>query len=122
MLIDQGDGTLLAGPADIMCILGLPSGTFHVTFFEEKPMPGPIQPIDKLDTIRLKSKMHYTEGAPSLEGAQEHVRELRKKILVKDENVMTDEAIKVEDPVSVWMLPNWTRQGLTLKDALVQHS
>ena len=122
MLIDQGDGTSLAGPADIICILGLPAGTFHVTFFEEKPMPGPVRPTEELEAIRLKSKMHHTQGAPTLEGAREQARELRERIVVSDENVMTDEAVMVEDPVSVWVLPNWTRGSLTLKDALVQHS
>lgn len=122
MLIDQGDGTFLAGPADIMCILGLPSGKFHVAFFEEKPMSGPVRPIEELAVIRLKSKMHHTQGASTLEGAREQIRELRERIVITDGSVMTDEVITVEDPVSTWILPNWIKGSVTLKDVLVQRS
>ncbi|MDP3726401.1 MAG: hypothetical protein Q8R36_04365 [bacterium] len=120
MLIENGDNTYLAGPADILCILKLPTGTFHVAFFEEKPMPGPIRPINELDGIRLKSKMHHTVGGKTLAEAQAHLRELRAKIKLPDQNVVDDAAIEVEDPVNVLLLLNWTRGNKTLKEVLLK--
>jgi len=120
MLMDRGNGTKGAGPADIICILKLPAGTYHVAFLEENPLPGPIQPIAELPAIRLKSKMHQTIGAPTLEEAQGHLKKLREKIIVNDTNVVSDVALEVNDPVMNLMVTNWTKESLhvTLKDAL----
>lgn len=111
MILQRDDGTCDVGPLDIICILKLPAGTFHAAFFEEAPMPGPVQPIDSLTFVRLKSKMHHTGGALTLEGAQEHLDELRLKIHLPDTNVVREEAIEIADPVSVWILGNWKRSG-----------
>jgi hypothetical protein len=119
MLIEKDGGMLLAGPADMVCILKLPAGTFHVAFFEEHPMPGPVQPINELPVIRLRSKMHHTSGSPTFEGAQQHVRELRAKIELPDSNVLDSEAIPVRDPVSNLLVPNWTLGNISLRDALI---
>lgn len=120
MLIKQDDKTYVAGPADILCILKLPAGTFHVAFFEEHPMPGPVRPISELGVIRLKSKMHHTVGGKTLAEAQTHLSEMRSKIKLPDANVVGDRAIEVEDPVNVWVLPNWTRDNRTLEDVLAR--
>lgn len=116
----QDDGTYVAGPADILCILKLPAGTFHVAFFEEHPMPGPIRPIDELDVLRLKSKAHHTIGGKTLEEAQIHLSEMRAKIKLPDENVVGDKEIEVIDSVNVWILPNWKKGDKTLRDVLVK--
>ena len=97
---------LYGGPLDILCILKLPAGTFHAAFFEEYPLPGPLMPAASL--VRLKSKMHHTAGASTLEGAQEHLDDLKQKISVPAGNVLRDAAIEVDDPVNVWLVPNWS--------------
>lgn len=106
------------GEADMICILKLPGGRYHVAFYEENPMPGPVQPIRELSFVRLKSKMHHTAGAENLEEAQEHARQLREKIILPNSNVFITEAIELEDPVSVWAVPNWTTGTCTLEAAL----
>lgn len=118
MLIPQENGTVSAGPADILCILKLPTGRFHPAFFEEHPMPGPIKPIEELSFVRLKSKMHHTSGMETLEDATAHIADLRKKLIISDENVVSDEAFEVIDPMSVLAIKNWTTGQITLKSAL----
>lgn len=54
--------------------------------WEEYPFPGTF-PSDGTGPLRLKSKMHHTEGSETLEGAIEHVRQTRKKITIPDANV-----------------------------------
>lgn len=118
MFIRQKGNTLVGGEADIMCIIELPAGTFHVALFEERPLPGPVKPIRELDFIRLKSKMHHTTGAKTLEGAQEHAREMREQLVIEDSNVCVEKAMLVEDPVQVWMLKNWTTGERTLEEVI----
>jgi hypothetical protein len=118
MLIENGNGTYTAGQGDIICILQLPAKTYHVAFFEEHPFAGQIKPIQDEDLLRLKSKMHHTTGSPTLEGAQKHLDDMRTKIILPDSNIVRDRAIKVEDPVSVWVLPNWIKQHKNLSEVL----
>lgn len=116
-MFQNEDGTYTLGPADVLCIFRLPTGRFHVTLLEEQPMPGPIQPIEELNFIRLKSKMHHTVGADTLEGAQQQLQELRQKIKVSDLCVIADVAVDIEDPVCVLPVRNWIRERITLKEA-----
>lgn len=118
MLIPKEDGSYLGGPADVICIVKVPAGTFHVSFWEECPMPGPVLPIEELEFIRIKSKMHHTQGAPTLEAAQSQLHEMRKKIELPDANIVLNCAIEVEDPVVVMVLPNWIRQKISLETLL----
>lgn len=118
MLIEKEKGVFLGGAADIICILKLPGGTFHVAFYEEHPMPGPIQPIKDLDFIRLKSRMHHTVGAPTLEGAQKHFDDMRTKIKIPDSNVARNMALEMDDPVSTLVLPNWIKKGKSVEEVL----
>lgn len=113
MLIEIEPGVLMAGPADVICILQV-GNRFHAAFFEELPMPGPIQPIKELDFIRLKSKMHHTIGTDTLEGAKKHVEEMRKNIKVNDNNI-ADEPLVVDDPISVLVIENWVRRNEKVK-------
>lgn len=117
MLVNNGDGTYTMGPADVMCIFRLPTGRYHLVILEESPMPGPIQSLDSLSVIRLKSRGHHTDGAETLEGAQAHIAEYRKKLKIKDANVLSDVAIDMEDPVCVFPVRNWIRDNIPLKEA-----
>lgn len=88
MMIENGDGTFTAGKYDAILILhDVNTGRYHVAFFEEAMFPGGIEANDNLDVVRLKSKMHHTAGADTLEGAIEHLEDMRKKILVPEQNV-----------------------------------
>jgi hypothetical protein len=118
MLIPNKENTFVGGPADVICILKLPTGRFHVAFFEEHPMPGPVKPIAELPFIKLKSNMHHTGGADTLEGAKQHLNELRTKIQLPDANVLDEIAIEVKDPILVWLVQNWTTGQIGIKDAL----
>jgi len=119
MLIETKEkGVFNALSADMICILKLPAGTFHVAFFEEHPMPGPVQPISDLSALRLKSKMHHTRGAKTLEEAKEHAKKLCEQIILPDESVFVDKAIEVDDPVNNIVVGNWTTGKITLEEAL----
>jgi hypothetical protein len=117
MLIEFEKGKFQSGPADILCILKFPAGTFHVAFFEENPFPGPIKKLEECDVLRLKSKMHHTVGSPTIEGAREQLAEIRTRIIVPDSNVC-DRPLPVAEAVSVWVLPNWLRNKQTIGDVL----
>ena len=111
MLIENGDGTFIGGQGDVICILELPTGTFHTAFFEEHPLPGQNKSLAEEDFLRLKSRMHRTEGSKTLEEEQLKLEEMRAKIKIPDSNVIRERAIKVEDPVNIWILPNWVKEN-----------
>lgn len=105
MLISNGDGTYRAGALDVLMILHhVVAGTYHAAIFEEAPPPGPVQDLGSVRVVRLRSRMHHTTGAPSLEGALAHLDELTAKIQVPPENVWRDK------PPYPWN----GRQGITL--------
>lgn len=91
MLISNGDGTFTAAALDVLMILHhVEAGTYHAAFFEEAPPPGPVQEVADVRIVRLRSKMHHTTGATTLEGAQQHLDELAAKICVPAENCWRD--------------------------------
>jgi|SRR5688572_847337 len=86
MMIPKGDGTYATGPRDVLGILhDTARERFHACLWEERPLPGGHPP----GFVRLESKIHHTEGSPSFEGALEHVRTMREKIDVLEDNVWT---------------------------------
>lgn len=104
MLIQNSDGTMTAGPKDIICILNdQSSGKYHAAFFEEAPLPG--NPTD-IGFVRLKSKMHHTQGSDTLEGAKEHVKGMLEKIIVDDANVWSDVQPWDGSQGLVWTIPD----------------
>jgi len=110
MLLSNGDGTYVAGPFDLMGVLhDRATGRYHACVWEEKPLPGGEQ---LTSTVRLKSKMHHTEGAKTLEAALAHVESLRKKVMIADVNVWTrpDQVYPVDGKqgfVTVRIERNW---------------
>lgn len=112
MLIENGDGTYTAGPLDVLCILhDETKGTFHPAFFEEAPMPGPVQDVRDLTFVRLKSKMHHTTGFPSHAEALANLTEsLAARIHVPAENVWSDPKNWDGDLAQVWVVCNWRHE------------
>jgi hypothetical protein len=111
MLIEQEDGTYLAGPFDVLCILYDPvKNRYHAAFFEEKPFAGPVPEVADTEVVRLKSKMHHTEGATDLEGALLHLDEMVRTIRVPPENIWRKPRTWDADLVAaVWIVPNWRK-------------
>ncbi len=122
MLINNGDGTMTAGPLDFICILRDVRGArFHPCFVEERPMPGPVKSIADTPFIRAKSKMHHTTGFGTFEEAQRNVLEdFAKKIVLPPANVGTKKAINWDsaDVAFVVVLPNWVADKKTIDDVL----
>jgi hypothetical protein len=108
MLITQADGTYLGGPLDVVCILlNVKTGIYHPAFFEESPLPGPIKAAEETTLVRLKSKMHHTEGYKTLEEALTGLGELRANIKVDDRN-SCEEPIEWDGEIGiVWVFSNW---------------
>ena len=119
MLIPKGDGSFLGGPADVICIVKVPTGTFHVSFWEEHPLPGPICSVEDLEFIQVKSKMHNTKGAVTLEEALVELDDLRKKIELPDHNIVRNYVFEVDDPFVNRCLPNWIAQKVPLETLLL---
>ena len=114
MLIENGDGTYTGGLLDVILIYhNINEGTFHPVFYEESPLPGPLQDIGDVSMVRLKSNMHHTEGFATLEAAQENVRtDLRIKILLPDDNIAIEQAIPWDGMAGgVQIVQNWRQQG-----------
>ncbi len=107
----ETDTGLIAGPYDAIGIVkNIATGRFHTFVWEEKPLPS-----NGASFVRLKSKMHHTEGAPTFEEAIAHVAELRKKIEISDDNVwiLPSEVIEKDFTetgyLDVMFLPDWKK-------------
>ncbi len=121
MLIEtEKPGVYQAAALDILCILhNTETGRYHAAFFEEYPMPGPIPLVDETKIVRLKSKMHHTDGADTIEVAREHLRELRERILVSDGNVCEKPFPWDGEIGIVWLVPNWVARGEVFGDVVL---
>lgn len=87
MMIGNGDGTFTGGPLDVLLVLhDTKTGRFHPAFLEEKPMPGPVPEVADTHVVRLTSRMHHTEGFPTLEEGLKGLKELAEKIHLPPEN------------------------------------
>ena len=121
MLIRNDDGTYIAGPLDALMILHhVGTGRYHAAFFEELALPGPIQDVDDVQIVRLRSNMHHTEGADTLTGACAHVDELKNKIDVHG-NVFRTPVGWDGDPVIILLRPNWRRDPAWRAEDEVTH-
>lgn len=99
---------------DVICILWHEEqGTYHVAFFEESPIPGPIAPPDETTCVRLKVKLSRTVGRATMEEALADVDELAKQIRLRPENVWRDNCYPWDGGSPVWVMPNWTTQVAT---------
>ncbi len=118
MLIENTDGTFTLGPADVICILRLPAGTYHVAIMEEFRSQWAWMPFNLLKTIHLKTCSYHTLGAHTLEGAQQEMAELRQKFTVDDANVVADVALNARIPRCIIQVQNWVTRKTSLKEAL----
>lgn len=109
MLMPKGDGTFMAGPFDVLCILhNRETGRFHPAFFEDHPFPGPRpENPDDIKVIRLMSKMHHTEGATTFEGALVQLAQLVKQIDVLPTNIWLKPKAWDGNTGLVWVVNNW---------------
>jgi hypothetical protein len=108
MLIPKGDGTYMCGPLDVACILhDVAKDRYHAAFFYEKPFPGEVPSVEETCLVRLKSKMHHTEGAPTLEEAQIHLDELLETLTIDEENIWRDAQPWDGGVGIVWVVENW---------------
>jgi hypothetical protein len=109
MLIENDDGTHSAGPLDLVLFLyHEETQRFHVAFFEESPLPGPVRPIEETTVVRLKSKMHHTAGAQSWEEAQTQLAEFLTKLKVPENNIIRDSFLIWDGQLGKTLIsPNW---------------
>ena len=112
MLIEQEDGTYLTGNFDVLCVLYDPvAKRYHAAFFEEKLSPGEGPATKDALGVRLKSKMHHTEGTSDLEMALVHLDDLAAKIKVPVENIWREPRMWDANAVAcVWLEPNWKKE------------
>ena len=108
MLIRNDKGTFSAGPLDLICILkDVESGRYHAAFFEDRPLPGHSTAMEDSTIVRLRSKMHHTAGAETLEEAKQHVAEMREQIEIDDLSVCEKPVAWDGQIGTVCVLPNW---------------
>lgn len=113
MLIDNGDGTMLGGPLDVICILrnvGVDPNTYHVAFLEERPFPGALQSPEDTKLVRLACKLSRTEGRSTLEEAEKDFLELSEQIRLPDTNLWTQVMEWDGEMGPVWVVNNWLGQ------------
>lgn len=112
MLIEQGDGTAIGGPLDVICLLqDVNTGRFHPCFIEEYPLPGPIKDSTAPGPVRLKSRMHHSAGADTLEGGLKLLEELTKMIFLEPGNVLR-EPVRWNGVIGfVLVMDNWRAEG-----------
>lgn len=113
MLIPNGNGTFVAGPFDVLCILHGPSGRFHAAVFTDRPFPGPYPTtFEEVDVVRLQSQMHHTDGAATLEVALMQVAELTKKIAFLPTNIWLKPFPWDGTQGFCWTVKNWLKDPL----------
>lgn len=109
MLLERNDGTFDGGSLDVICILhDVNKDRYHVAFFEEHPLPSQHDtPIEDLTFVRLKSKMHHTGGADTLEGAIGHLNDMKTKIHIPEKNIWLEPKEWDGELGIVWVVPRW---------------
>ncbi len=110
MLIQTEDPKVYrGGPLDVICILhDTQNNTYHPSFLEEKPLPGPVPSVKDTTIVRLKSRMHNTEGFRSFEEAVQNVKEeFAKQILLSEENLWIQKPMEWDGEAFTMMVPNW---------------
>lgn len=111
MLIAMNDGTYTGGPLDALMVLrNVETGRFHAAFFEEMPFPGPVIPVDRIEAVRLRSKMHHTEGAETFEQALVHLDDLAKKIILPESNIFRDAPRDWDGAPCIRVVLNWRHE------------
>lgn len=107
MMIQDGD-KVIVGPLDVAVILhDVTTGRYHAAFFEDHPLPGPVLAAEDVGLVRLKSKMHHTEGAPDLAGALVHLDAMVDKMVIPIENIWREPEPWDGQIGLVWVVPRW---------------
>jgi len=109
MLVQRSDGTFTCSIYDVLVILrDSNTGRFHVTFFEWCPFPGELsKDTQQITVIRLRSKMHHTTGASTFLDALVHLADMRKKLDILDECVVTTEFYHWGGEPCSWIAKAW---------------
>lgn len=104
---------VVGGALDVLLILHHEAkGTYHPAYFTEAPFPGPPQAVEQVKAVRLRSKMHHTKGAPTLEGAQALFDELAQDVLVPPENRWRDRVLEWDGTEGITIVvDNWRAAG-----------
>lgn len=102
---------ILPGALDAIIILhNVDTDTYHASYFVEAPMPGPVVPVDQLEIVRLKSRMHHTRGAATLAAARVHAIDLGARVEMDERNIF-DEPMEWDGELGlVIVVPNWRKQ------------
>lgn len=102
---------IVGGALDVLMILHhVTKGTYHPAYFVEAPPPGPVQPVDSVEVVRLRSRMHHSTGAPTLEEAQVLFDELAQKIFVPPQNRWRDRVHAWDGTTGITVVvSNWHR-------------
>src|SRR5436309_1563046 len=109
MLIPNDDGAYIGGVLDVLCILhNVVTDTYHAAFFEESALPGG-QDISDLNVVRLRSKMHHTEGTTDLESAKKQLKDLANRIKLDSTNI-TEKPVEWSGELGITLLArNWKK-------------
>jgi hypothetical protein len=104
----QSENGLQGGSYDVICILhDIDNKRYHAAAFEDKPFAGSFDENEDRSFVRLKSKMHHTSGAETLEEALKHLEDLKAKVSVPEKNVWTDPVDWDGKIGLVWMVPKY---------------
>jgi len=107
-MLNNGNGTFTGGPLDKIIILrDINTGRFHVCFMEEMPFPGPIKEVELTEIVRLKSKMHHTEGTATIDEAKVEMAKMKAKLVLPPENYDIDPVDWDGIIPIVAVVPNW---------------
>lgn len=113
MFVAIGNGQYACGSFDVLAVLhDQRTGRFHAAVLVEDPPPGEPKPLEQVEVVRLRTRMHHTAGADTLEGACEHLREIHKQIHVLDTNIWFDKVFEWDGGHGAMVLvKNWLRSA-----------
>ena len=115
MFINTGD-KMAGQTGDVVLIIhDVATDRYHPYFFEEKSPPGPMQPIEKLEVLRLKSRMHHTTGFDTFKKAKESlINDAMMKVQLPEDNIYVDSPVPWDlskGEAIEWLCENWVKQG-----------
>ncbi len=111
MLVETGEGTFVTGRLDVVLILHhVEADTYHVCCFTEAPFPGTGGVSG--DMVRLKSRAHHEQGAPTLAEAQVQLDALLQSVHFDEPNILREPAKPWDGELGlVMVVNNWRKPG-----------